>query len=92
MKRVQDPKLKTAKIQQILKQYFSKENGVGVDGQILREILSTPADKVTASMLISAQGKILSKKEKFRKRCWILAPILKSIIFWVNYSRTFWKI
>ena len=92
MKRVQDPKLKTAKIQQILKQYFSKENGVGVDGQILREILSTPADKVTASMLISAQGKFLSKKEKFWKWCWILALILKSIIFLVNYSWTFWKI
>ena len=62
MKRVQDPKLKTSKIQQTLKQYFSKENGVGVDGQILKEILTTPADKVTASMLISAQGKIFSKK------------------------------
>ena len=63
MKRVQDPKLKTSKIQQILKQYFSKENGVGVDGQILKEILATPADKVTASMLISAQGKIFKKRK-----------------------------
>lgn len=69
MKRVQDPKLRTSKIQQILKQYFTRENGVGVDGQILREILKTPADKVTASMLISAQGKIFNTKEKFGKRC-----------------------
>ena len=57
MRRVQDPKLKTSKIQQILKQYFSKENGVGVDGQILKEIYAAAPEKVTASMLISAQAK-----------------------------------
>merc|ERR1719447_383943 len=79
MKRVQDPKLKTAKIQQILKQYFSKENGVGVDGQILREILSTPADKVTASMLISAQVCVIKAlEEEWGERYLATFPATKS--------------
>ena len=55
MKDVEDPRLRQLKIKAIVNQFFSKgaATGVGFDGQVLREISSTPPDKVTVSMLIS---------------------------------------
>ena len=57
MKDVEDPRLRQLKIKAIVNQFFSKgaATGVGFDGQVLREISSTPPDKVTVSMLISGR-------------------------------------
>jgi len=65
MKDVEDPRLRQLKIKAIVNQFFSKgaATGVGFDGQVLREISSTPPDKVTVSMLISAQACVMKSLE-----------------------------
>ena len=63
MKRVQDSKLRQTKIRQIVGQFFNKENGVGISGAIMTEILQNAPEKVNGSMLISAQACVLKALE-----------------------------
>jgi len=65
MKHIEDPKIRQAKIRSILNQFFAKgaTTGVGVDGQVLRDIMRTPPEKVTVSMLISAQACVMKALE-----------------------------
>jgi hypothetical protein len=58
MKHITDPSIRQVKIRVIVNQFFAKgaTTGVGVDGQVLREIMRTPPEKVNVSMLISAQA------------------------------------
>lgn len=61
MKHIEDPRIRQSKIRVTVNQFFAKgaTTGVGVDGQVLREIMRTPPDKVTVSMLISAQACVM---------------------------------
>jgi hypothetical protein len=65
MKHVEDPKLRQMKIRVIVNQFFSKgaTTGVGVDGQVMREIMRTVPEKVNVSMLISAQACVMKALE-----------------------------
>lgn len=65
MKHIDDPKIRQAKIRGTVNQFFAKgaATGVGVDGQVLRDIMRTPPDKVTVSMLISAQACVMKALE-----------------------------
>jgi len=53
------------KIKNVADKFFSKgaATGIGLDAQVLREISSLPPDKVTISMLISAQAHVLKSLE-----------------------------
>ena len=64
MKRVNDPKLRQTKIRQIVTTFFSKEGGIGINGQIITEIMETPPDKVNGPMLISAQACVMKALEE----------------------------
>ncbi|CAG5113157.1 Oidioi.mRNA.OKI2018_I69.chr2.g7292.t1.cds [Oikopleura dioica] len=66
MKHVEDPKVRQMKIKVIVSQFFSASSGalgVGIDGQVLREIMRTPPEKVNVSMLISAQACVMKALE-----------------------------
>lgn len=66
MKHVEDPKVRQMKIKMIVSQFFSASSGdlgVGIDGQVLREIMRTPPEKVNVSMLISAQACVMKALE-----------------------------
>ena len=65
MKHIEDPKIRQAKIRGTVNQFFAKgaATGVGVDGQVLRDIMRTPPEKVTVSMLISAQACVMKALE-----------------------------
>ena len=65
MKHVDDSRQRHLKIKAIVSQFFSKgaTTGVGIDGQVRRDIMRTPPEKVTVSMLISAQACVMKALE-----------------------------
>jgi hypothetical protein len=65
MKHVDDSRLRLLKIKSIVSQFFAKgaTTGVGIDGPVLREIMRVPPEKVTVSMLISAQACVMKALE-----------------------------
>ena len=66
MKEIEDPRQQQAKIKSIISQYFPRGiNTLNTDGQIIQEILklSNSPEKVSISMIISAQNCVMKSME-----------------------------